>query len=143
MYRHIQIVLVLLIAAVLSGCNSQGEFSTSPVHGTVTYDGKPVFEGTIDFIPIAGNDTEMMGKPAAATITEDGTYQAGTYASSDGVVPGRKQIRYSAPLPADTRENAGSKPSPFLGLEIEPSEVEIVPGKNEINFELKKPAKSR
>ena len=142
-YRHTLFVLFLSFTACSLGCSSGGEFDTSPVHGKVTFDGKPVHEGTIDFIPIAGSDNQMMGKPAAATISEDGSYTAGTYASSDGVVPGRKQIRYSAPLPADTRDNADAEPSPFLGFEIEPSEIDVVPGSNEIDFVLKKPAKSR
>lgn len=135
--------LVLLVATASVGCGSQGAFDTSPVHGKVTFDGEPVIEGTIDFLPIPGSGTEEMGKPAAATISEDGSYSAGTYANGDGVVPGRKRVQYSAPLPEDTRENAGKKPSPYVGFEIEPAEVDIQAGDNEIDFVLTKPKKTR
>lgn len=125
------------------GCGSQGAFDTSPVHGKVTFEGEPVIEGTIDFLPIAGPDSQEMGKPAAASINEDGSYTAGTYASSDGVVPGRKRVQYSAPLPEDTRENANKKPSPYVGFEIEPTEIDVQAGDNEIDFVLTKPKKKR
>ncbi|RCS46418.1 hypothetical protein DTL42_15790 [Bremerella cremea] len=143
MYRFLFSGLVLLVATTSWGCGSQGAFDTSPVHGKVTFEGEPVIEGTIDFLPIAASDSQEMGKPAAATIAEDGTYSAGTYASGDGVVPGRKRVQYSAPLPEDTRENAGKKPSPYVGFEIEPTEIEVQSGDNEIDFVLTKPKKSR
>ena len=114
-------LLIALMAAI--GCSSKGAFDTVPVQGTVTFDGKPVTEGTLDFVPVSGSDQAMVGKPAAAKINPDGTYAAGTYGTSDGVVPGKKRVRYSAPLPEDTRENANKAPSPFTGLQID--EIEL------------------
>ncbi len=134
---------MVCFAAVSLGCGSQGAYDTSPLHGTVTYDGKPVTEGTIDFLPMAGSDSQEMGKPAAAKISEDGSYTAGTYASGDGVIPGRKRVQYSAPLPEDTRENANKAPSPYVGFEIEPTEIDVEDGDNEIDFVLTKPKKTR
>jgi len=138
MLRTNLILPVLFFLVVAIGCSSQGAFDTVPVHGTVTYDGKPVTEGTIDLVPLPGTGNDMVGKPGAATIQSDGTYQAGTYAAADGIVPGKKQVRYSAPLPEDTRTSKEATPSPYAGLEIEPSEIEITPGDNAIDFVLKK-----
>ncbi|GAA4423955.1 hypothetical protein [Bremerella cremea] len=138
MNRILLFHLILFSTISLVGCGPSGAFDTAPVHGTVTFDGQPVTEGTIDFTPIAGGDSQMTGKPAAARINEDGTFSAGTYGDSDGVVPGKKRVRYSAPLPEDTRENANKAPSPFTGLQIEPSEIDVQAGDNKIEFFLKK-----
>ncbi len=138
MHRAWILLAVLFLAAVLVGCSSKGAFDTAPVHGTVTYDGKPVTEGTIDLVPMPGAGSEMAGKPGAASIQADGTYTAGTYDTSDGIVPGKKRVRYSAPLPEDTRETANDAPSPYAGLVIEPSEINVEAGDNEIDFVLKK-----
>lgn len=132
-----------LTAVSAIGCGSKGEFDTVPLTGTVTYNGEPVTEGTIDFIPSASATQEMVGKPAAATVQSDGTFTAGTYGTSDGVVPGVKQIRYSAPLPADTPEAAKQPPSKYLGMEIAPTEIEVGSSGGEFTFELKEVTKKK
>lgn len=142
-YRPLFAGLFLLVVTVSMGCGSQGAYDTSPVHGSVTFEGEPVIEGTIDFLPIPGPGSEEMGKPGAASIAEDGTYTASTYGDSDGIVPGRKRVQYSAPLPEDTRENANKKPSPYVGFEIEPAEIDVKDGDNQIDFVLTKPKKTR
>lgn len=141
MLRTLLIVPVLCSTLAMVGCGSRGAFDTVPVHGTVTFEGKPVTEGTIDLVPVPGTGSEMAGKPGAASIQEDGTYQAGTYATTDGIVPGKKRVRFSAPLPADTRDAAKVPPSPYAGLQIEPSEINVQAGDNKIDFVLKKKSK--
>lgn len=134
---------VSLTAVIALGCGKKGEFDTAPLKGTVTYNGEPVTEGTIDIIPAPGATQQMVGKPAAATVNADGTFTAGTYGSSDGVVPGVKRIRYSAPLPPDTAEGAKMPPSKYLGMEIEPAEIEVGTDGGEFSFELKEAKKKR
>lgn len=135
---------MLAITAILTvGCGKKGEFDTAPISGTVTFEGQPVTEGTIDFVPAPGTGTSTGGKPAAATVNADGTYSADTYGNGDGVVPGMKRVRYSAPLPADTREAAQAPPSKYIGMEIEPNEIEVSASGGEFNFELKKPSKKK
>ena len=132
---------LVLSCVLISGCGGGGDFDTSPVYGTVTFNGQPVTEGTIDFLPVPGTGEMMQGKPSSARVTADGTYKGSTYSDGDGVVPGLKRVHYSAPLPEDTRENANKAPSPYTGMAIEPSEVEVKPGKNELNFILVEPKK--
>ncbi|WP_158265235.1 hypothetical protein [Blastopirellula marina] len=103
----------------------------------------PVTEGTLDFIPLPGAGSDMVGKPAAAKISADGTYDAGTYGDGDGVVPGKKRVTYSAPLPEDSREAEQLKQSQYAGYQIEPSEIDVQAGSGEINFVLVKPTKKK
>jgi hypothetical protein len=130
--------VLTLTCMITLGCGG-GDFDTAAVRGTITYEGKPVTEGTIDFLPVPGTGEKMQGKPSSAKISADGTFIGSTYEDRDGVIPGMKRITYSAPLPEDSRESVNSKPSPFAGLVIEPSEIEIVKGKNDLAFTLKKP----
>jgi hypothetical protein len=58
----------LLGAAVATGCGGGG--GTGDVSGTVTYDGKPVEQGSISFVPADGKG------PSAGGAIKDGKYEA-------------------------------------------------------------------
>lgn len=143
MIRALTLLSLLAATAALTGCGPAGAFDTVTLHGTVTCDGQPVTEGTLDFMPLPGAGSEMVGKPAAAKISADGTYNAGTYGESDGVVPGKKRVTYSAPLPEDSREAEQLKQSQYAGYQIEPSEIDVQADSGEINFVLVKPTKKK
>jgi hypothetical protein len=53
------------------------------IHGSLTYDGKPIQDGTINFVPVNGNG------PTAAAVVTDGKY-------SVRVAPGEKRVRIEA-----------------------------------------------
>ena len=64
----------------LPGCGSD-RFKTATVRGKVTYKGKPVPNGTINFMPASGPS-------ASGEIQRDGSYTLTTYRSGDGAAPG-------------------------------------------------------
>jgi len=71
---HFLLLLVfgLGFVSLLAGCGSGVDSYRTSVEGTVTYQGKPLESGTIQFIPTKG----VTGKPVALKIT------AGKYSSS-------------------------------------------------------------
>jgi hypothetical protein len=93
-FRKIQVLaMFFLITLCFNGC---GESKLSEITGTVTYDGKPVEQGSIAFIPVDGN----MGPSGGGSIT-NGKYHA--YKITTGMakvvingaqVTGQKKMEY-------------------------------------------------
>jgi hypothetical protein len=77
---------VVLAAAVLPlvGCGSN-QMKTAVVRGTVTYNGKPVPNGTVLFVPDSG-------PTATGEIGSDGSYRLTTYRKGDGAVLGKHKV---------------------------------------------------
>lgn len=134
--RMTAVVALLLVAA--PGCFS-GNPKTYPVTGKVTFpDGKPLTKGTVEFELL---DQE---KPSTATgeISEDGTFELGTFELDDGAVAGR----HRAVVIADHEIGTGvERPGivPRTGLhprfrEYKTSGLEftVEPEKNEINISV-------
>src|SRR3954470_5912661 len=82
-------LLVLFFA--IPGCN-HSSLELAPVHGKVTIDNKPLFQGKVMFAPVAkGNDVNP-GKPAWGNIQADGTFRLTTYKNDDGAVVGEHWV---------------------------------------------------
>jgi hypothetical protein len=82
-HRWVAGILAAVVLAVLAGCGS----GRLPVHGDVTFDGKPVDLGTISFEPADGQGRATGGK------IMDGKYELiGNTASQ----PGKKIVRIYA-----------------------------------------------
>jgi hypothetical protein len=62
--RNRHILILGAAAALLCGCTEKGP-ERVVVSGTVSYNGKPVSEGTIQFIPQATSQVPMAGAPIA------------------------------------------------------------------------------
>jgi hypothetical protein len=73
----------LLIA---SGCSDDGLPKRYPVTGTVTYNGKPLERGQVNFLPTAPE-----GRPASGDI-EAGRYSLMTQTPGDGAIPGKYRV---------------------------------------------------
>lgn len=88
--------LSLLVASI--GCSSSG--STTTVTGKITYDGKPVTTGLINFM-VEG------GRPLGGGIESDGSY-------SFDLPPGDYKVRIDSPPPPDpaSLEAPPSTPAP-------------------------------
>jgi hypothetical protein len=132
-------VLLGLLTAVLIGCGGGSEFDTAPVHGKVTYQGKPVEGGSITLRPLATGDQSETGKPASGEVQADGSYALSTYGDQDGAVVGRHQVLYTPPYiePDRALKPGESAPaSPWDGLVPKQQEIEIKAGDNAINIEL-------
>lgn len=78
-----------VFCAVLLGCKKSDQLDTSPVHGTIKIDGKPLTRGTITFVP-------ERGRLAIGKIQPDGSYSLSTYVNGDGAVIGKHRVKVSA-----------------------------------------------
>ena len=76
--------LALLAAA---GCGPSGIPDLIPIRGTVTYQGKPLPEGEVRYVP----QTPGQGRMARGKI-RDGSFSLTTASRDDGVKPGEYRI---------------------------------------------------
>jgi hypothetical protein len=82
------VAAALLIAA--SGCGADNGLTLAKVSGKVTFNGKPVTNGTVFFMPDESAGT--VGPAAAASLKADGTYIMSTENPSDGVIVGTHRV---------------------------------------------------
>ncbi len=75
----------MLLLLTLSGCG--GHEGLAPVSGTITYKGKPVTKGEVNFVPEKG---ELRG--AHGPIDEQGRYTLGTFEPGDGAYVGTHRV---------------------------------------------------
>lgn len=103
MQRKRTLAAAVLLVAALGGCGH--EFTTAPVSGKISFDGRPlVGGGRILFVPISSDDTAT-GKAAIGIIAADGTFELGTYGKGDGAVLGEHHI--------EIRQNPVLKPAVY------------------------------
>jgi hypothetical protein len=78
------------MAAILSsaGCDSGGLPDMVPIRGEVTYNGEPLREGTVVYLP----STPGQGRQATGGIGSDGTFVMTTHTKDDGVMMGEYNI---------------------------------------------------
>jgi hypothetical protein len=127
----------LLGLALAAGCAS-GDLPTAVVTGKVTYDGKPVPNGTVLFVPAAG-------PPATGEIQPDGSYRMTTYANGDGAVLGKHQVCITA-LQDITGRGAEERtplpppiiPEKYMHRATSGLTADVQPGENTIDFALTK-----
>ena len=85
--------LLVVLAAPL-GCNSSG-VPLAKVKGRITYQGQPVANASISFIP------EQLGViPALGKTDSDGNYQLSTYGVTDGAPVGSCRVAISLTGPS-------------------------------------------
>jgi len=72
------------------GC-SRESFDVAPVHGTVSVDGKPLFQGKVMFAPVAKGEGSP-GKPGWSRIELNGAYRLSTFRKNDGAVIGEHWV---------------------------------------------------
>ena len=80
-----------------------------PVHGTVTYDGKPVGSGNVAFHPVAD------GPLGYGSIQMDGSFTVHT-GSREGLAPGEYKVTVYAtgPMPEPTAEDPEPVPPSLI-----------------------------
>jgi len=138
---------VLLLAALVSGCGGSG----ATVSGMVTFEGEPVNNGRISFLPTDGKG------PAEGAAIKDGRYRL------DILTPGSKmvkieavkqvQVNWSSLEGQQAYEEAKAKGTLSALLDtndlISPDAignnqtVKVVSGKQTFDFELRKSPKER
>ena len=122
--------------ALLAGCGDGPEGPKPvPASGTVTYKGKPVESGSIQFVPGAGR--------AAAGPIVDGKFTLSTYADGDGAIPGPHQVGITS-TKQGTKIKNGEPEVIFLVPEVYATPgtstiTTVVPpeGKTDIQIEIK------
>jgi hypothetical protein len=82
--RRAAVALGLLIIA---GCSGGNALDTFPVRGEVTYNGQPLGEGTVVYLP-----AEPGGRQATGALQPDGTFSLTTRERDDGAVKGAYKI---------------------------------------------------
>jgi hypothetical protein len=92
-------ILLSIGLALLLGCGHGSDLERVTISGKVTYQGKPVPEGMIAFVPI-----KTTKGPTASAIIKDGAYEA---VAAGGVPLGTHRVEVQAfrPLPANRSPN--------------------------------------
>lgn len=89
-YRtHAKQFVGILVALGLLGivaCSDDGLDKRYPVSGTVTYNGKPLEKGSINFVPDAPEGRGALGE------IKDGSYTLTTQSPGDGAFPGKYSV---------------------------------------------------
>lgn len=91
MHKQHSLAIAVALAAAVVGC-SKSSFPVAPVHGEVTADGKPLFQGKVMFAPVAQAENSNPGKPAWGAIGADGSYRLSTFRKDDGAVIGEHWV---------------------------------------------------
>ena len=80
--------LSAIIAVLLStGCHESGLPNMVPIRGTVTYDGQPLTEGNVLYLPKTSG-----GRQARGDIQPDGSFRLTTLRKDDGAQMGEYDI---------------------------------------------------
>jgi len=83
-----------ILFVAFTGCfGGNGYPETAPVEGLLLYQGKPLADANISFIP-------TNGRPASATTNAAGEFQLTTFVPGDGAIPGEHQVlieKYTQP----------------------------------------------
>lgn len=80
------IVCVAAALALVSGCFGGNAYpKTAPIKGVLTYQGKPLADANVSFIPSGG-------RPASGTTNANGEFELTTFAQGDGAIPGEHHV---------------------------------------------------
>lgn len=136
--------IAALCASAWLGCGPTRP-ETAPVAGRVTFQGKPVAEGMITFLP-------EHGRPAIGAIGPDGGYRLTTFETGDGAPPGKYTVTIEArrvtapPAPKNMKDEVNLPlgrtkvewlvPERYARPDTSPLKAEVVRGANTIDFNL-------
>jgi len=122
------LLLLALLLIVLSGC---GGPNLAPVTGTVTYQNKPIKQGSITFVP-------TKGRPATGKIVNGEIVDVTTVKPGDGAAVGTAKVAIQA------SENAGDMykeksllPARFGNADTSKLTADILPKDTKLTFDLK------
>lgn len=141
-----QVSLVVWMVFSLAGCGQ----STGSVEGEVTYDGQPVENGTITFLPADGKGPQVGGKilngrytvadvPPGPKVVQVDAVKAVTFARTSDEMARRATASIGRGNRAGIIDPADIIPANAEGNH---AAVAIKPGKQALNFHLKKPSET-
>lgn len=132
--------LALAACVALAGCGGK---SLAPVRGKVTFQGKPVTAGGIQFAPQGEkDDTLEVGRPAMGNLDANGEFTLTTNSPGDGAWVGKHRVFYRAPPRPESRDPAQLAQEKAMyekygSLRLPQDLVfEVKPGNNAPTFEL-------
>jgi uncharacterized GH25 family protein len=124
MSRPCAVLFFATVSLLAAGCGGK---SMAPVKGQVTFNGKPVPEAAITFAPMGtAADEAEPGKPGTGFTDADGRYELSSYKEYDGAVVGQHKVKI---VVDDT--------NPIKCKRFTETTLEVQPGENELNIELK------
>lgn len=100
----ISFAVCALLLVVGSGCGD-GQFPIRAARGKVVCGGNPVTGGSVTFSPVGETGKSEVGKPATATVGEDGTFVLTTIKKFDGAVVGKHNVSYQPPEDIEEEES--------------------------------------
>lgn len=112
----------------LPGCN-RSSIELAPVHGKVTIDNKPLFQGKVRFAPVAKGEDVNPGKPAWGNIQPDGTFRLTTNKNHDGAAIGEHWVTIM-----NSEEKLPKGVEEFSRLLVPKKATVAANNDNEINF---------
>jgi hypothetical protein len=139
-------LLPVVLCLLLLGCGP-GRPERAPVHGKITFQGKPVTTGRIAFYP-------EPGRSASSPIAADGSYKLTTFEPGDGALLGKHVVTITAtegtggPMPKTIEDEkrhgmpvAGAVkwlvPQKYSDRSSTPLRaVEVKKGENSLDFDL-------
>ncbi len=95
------------------GCGGTGAPRPVPVRGTVEYNGQPLTQGSVAFVPMVATE----GYSARGTISRDGSFALTTFEESDGAFPGNYKVTVFA---YDGTENVSGSSFSAVGPSLIP-----------------------
>jgi len=134
------LIIACLSPIFLLGCGPK----MGQVHGKITFEGKPVTAGSVNFAPKGDDGQFESGSSAQAAPDENGEFQLSTKTKNDGALVGRHEVSFLAPGPprvTDPSLHAKLMEShkKFGNLRLPPGYVvEVKPGVNNITLELER-----
>lgn len=120
----------LLLTPVISGCSGNDGPQRVSVAGTVTFDGKPVNAGIIQFSPL-----DPSGRAAGAMIQKGGTFTL-----EEQIPPGRYRVVIRPPMPPNPGAPVPETPdipAKYRTEEETDLTVEVQAGSNSIELPMK------
>jgi len=99
--RRFAVTALTASLLIVSGCGAENELGLIPIRGEVTYNGKPLSDGSVIYVPVEPN-----GRQASGRINADGTFDLTTLKGKDGAMKGSYQIAVYA-----LKSKAGGIPS--------------------------------
>jgi hypothetical protein len=105
----INYLALLALCCIPLGCARSNRPATFPVHGTVTYRGKPVVGASVEFL------TPGASRPATGVTDESGHFRLTTFEADDGAVLGTHVVTVikmgSPPVAASNPSDAENSPA--------------------------------
>lgn len=127
----------LALLVVATGCSGD-RMKTYTVTGKVTYKGKAVPNGTVNFIPSGP------GPSATGELQKDGTFTLKTYAAGDGAVAGKHKVVVVAMADQKDALPEARSPTPpsivpnkFTSLATTTLTADVLEKDNVIDFDIK------